>query len=165
MRVLTLSLFATILSAPAFAADLGTYRPGTPYHSIVSPAADICDSQCAGDAQCRGWNYVKTNPQAPGVCEFLSSVSAPISSPISISGVNGVAAPYSSRLTSGGTNTIRVGTQVSQTTNTTTVGQSPSGRRIIRQAPTQRISPQTASSRPVENLSLTPHSVLFFGNI
>jgi len=155
MRVLTLSLFATVLSMPAFAADLGTYRPGTPYHSIVAPAADICDSQCAGDAQCRGWNYVKPNPQASGVCEFLTSVSTPIASQISISGVNGAAASYSSRLTSGGTNTLRVGTQVSRNTNTTTVGQSSSGRRIVRQAPQQRIATQTASTHPVENLSLT----------
>ena len=155
MRVLTLSLFATILSAPAFAADLGTYRPGAPYHSVAAPGADVCDSQCSGDAQCRGWNYVKPNPRAPGICEFLSSVSAPIASQISISGVNAAAAPYSPRLTAGGTNTIRVGTQVSQNTNTTRVGQSPSGRRIIRQAPTQRIVPQTAATKPVENLSLT----------
>jgi len=35
MRVLTLSIFAAILSAPAFAADLGTYRPGTPYNNIA----------------------------------------------------------------------------------------------------------------------------------
>jgi len=155
MRVLTLSLFATILSAPAFAADLGTYRPGTPYHSIISPVADICDSQCAGDAQCRGWNYVKTNPQAPGICEFLSLVSAPISSSISISGVNAAATPYSSRVTTGSTNTIRVGTQVTPKSNIVTSRRSPSGRRIVRHAPTQRITPQTAVSKPVENMSLT----------
>ena len=54
MRFLTLSLFATLLSAPAFAADLGTYRPGTPYSSSPAGGADVCESHCAGEAQCRG---------------------------------------------------------------------------------------------------------------
>ena len=160
MRVLTLSLFATLLSAPAFApafaADLGTYRLGTPYHSVVAPGADVCDSQCAGDAQCRGWNYVKANPRAPGICEFMSSISTPIASQLSISGENMSAASYASRVTLGATNTIRVGTQVSQNTNRVQVGQSPTGRRIVRQAPpTQRIVPQQASTKPVDTMSLT----------
>ena len=155
MRFITLSLFATLLSAPAFAADLGTYRPGTPYSSTVAGGADVCDSHCAGDAQCRGWNYVKPNPRAAGVCEFLSSVSSPISSPISISGESQSANSFSSLVTSGGTNTIRVGTQTAPRPNTVRVGQSASGRKVIRQAPTQRITPQQASTRPIENLSLT----------
>jgi len=46
MRVLTLSLFATVLSMPAFAADLGTYRPGTPYHSIVAPEPQVFVNSC-----------------------------------------------------------------------------------------------------------------------
>ncbi len=159
MRFLTLSAFATLLSAtafgPAFAADLGTYRPGTPYNSSVAAGADVCDSQCAGDAQCRGWNYVKPNPQAPGVCEYLSTVSAPISSQISISGENISAAPYSPRVTSGGTNTIRVGTQVARPTNTVSVGQTPPARRVVRQAVPQRATAQRASTQAVENMSLT----------
>lgn len=155
MRFITLSLFATLLSAPAFAADLGTYRPGTPYSSTVAGGADVCDSHCAGDAQCRGWNYVKPNPRAAGVCEFLSSVSSPISSPISISGESQSANSFSSLVTSVGTNTIRVGTQTAPRPNTVRVGQSASGRKVIRQAPTQRITPQQASTRPIENLSLT----------
>jgi len=138
MRVLTFSVFAALLSAPAFAADLGTYRPGTPYNSTVAGGADVCDNQCAGDAQCRGWNYVKPNPRAAGVCEFLSSVSTPISSQISISGENRSAAPYYSGLTTGATNTVRVGTQ--PPTNTVQVGQAPSTRRVVRQAVPQRVS-------------------------
>ena len=157
MRFLTVSLFSALLSAPAFAADLGTYRPGTPYNSAVAAGADVCDSQCSGDAQCRGWNYVKPNPQAAGICEFMSTVSAPISSQISISGENISAAPFSSRVTSGATNTIRVGTQPSltSTSNTVKVGQSPSGRRVVRQAPTRRVTPQQTSTQSVENMSLT----------
>ena len=155
MRFLTLSVVATLMSAPAFAADLGMYRPGTPYNSAVSGGADVCESQCAGDAQCRGWNYVKPNPQAPGICEYLSSVSTPVPSQISISGENMSAQSFSSRVTSGGTNTIRVGTQVTQPTNTVTVGQSQTSRRVVRQPVPQRATAQTASTRPVESMSLT----------
>ena len=155
MRLLTFSLFATLLSAPAFAADLGTYRPGTPYSSAVAAGADVCDNQCAGDAQCRGWNYVKPNPRAAGICEFLSSVSAPIASQISISGESASANALSSRVTQGQTNTIRVGTQPASRPNTVRVGQSPSGRRIVRQAVPQRIHPKATASVPAENMSLT----------
>lgn len=155
MRILTFSVFAALLSAPAFAADLGTYRPGTPYGSTVAAGADVCDNQCAGDAQCRGWNYVKPNPSAAGICEFLSSVSAPISSQISISGESVSAAPYSPRVTTGGTNTVRVGTQSATTENTVRVGQAPRPRRIVRQAPTQRMQTQRTSTPSVENMSLT----------
>ncbi|MEP3654929.1 MAG: hypothetical protein ABJO36_08535 [Litorimonas sp.] len=155
MRFITFSVFATLLSAPAFAADLGTYRPGTPYGSTVAAGADVCDNQCAGDAQCRGWNYVKPNPKAAGICEFLSSVSTPIASQISISGESLSAAPISSRVTSGATNTVRVGTQPPSSSNTVRVGQSPSNRRVVRQAPTQRIATQQTSTRSIEDMSLT----------
>lgn len=155
MRFITLSVFATLLSVPAFAADLGTYRPGTPYGSTVAAGADICDNQCAGDAQCRGWNYVKPNPKAAGICEFLSSVSTPIASQISISGESLSAAPISSRVTSGATNTVRVGTQPPTRSNTVQVGRSPSNRRVDRQAPTQRITTQQTSTRPIQDMSLT----------
>lgn len=155
MRLLTFSLFATLLSAPAFAADLGTYRPGTPYSSTVAAGADVCDNQCAGDAQCRGWNYVKPNPRAAGICEFLSSVSTPIASQISISGESASAMTLSSRVTQGQTNTIRVGTRPTSRSNTVRVGQSPSGRRIVRQAVPQRIQPKVTAPAGVENMSLT----------
>ncbi len=155
MRLLSISLFATLLSAPAFAADLGTYRPGTPYSSTVAAGADVCDNQCAGDAQCRGWNYVKPNPKASGICEFLSSVSAPIASQISISGESTSATPFSSRVTTGSTNTIRVGTQPAPRSNTVRVGQSPSGRRVVRQAVPKSTQPQRLAPTDVQNMSLT----------
>jgi len=155
MRLVTFSLFATLLSAPAFAADLGTYRPGTPYSSTVAAGADVCDNQCAGDAQCRGWNYVKPNPRAAGICEFLSSVSAPIASQISISGESASVMALSSRVSQGQTNTIRVGTQPVSRPNTVRVGQSPSGRRIVRQAVPQRIQPKVTAPATLENMSLT----------
>lgn len=157
MRFITLSLFATLLSAPAFAADLGTYRPGTPYSSAVAAGADVCDNQCAGDAQCRGWNYVKPSPRAAGICEFLSSVSTPISSQISISGESQSGAPYYSGLTTGSTNTVRVGTQTAPRASTIRVGQAQAqaGRRVVRQAPTQQFKTQQASTRPIQDMSLT----------
>ena len=161
MRFLTLSVFATLLSAPAFAADLGTYRPGTPYHSSVAAGADVCDNQCAGDAQCRGWNYVKPNPLAPGVCEYLSTVSSPISSAISISGENMSGASFSSRVTSGGTNTVRVGTQVSTHNNPVRVGQAPAPRRVVRQAVPQQAKSQKVSTQRIENMSLTAQQNLY----
>lgn len=166
MRILTAFAFTALLSTPAFSADLGTYRPGTPYSSSVAAGADVCQSQCAGDAQCRGWNYVKPNPNVSGVCEFLSSVSAPVSSAISISGQGYSAIPSSSRLTSGGTNTVRVGTSVAPASNTVTVGQTPSGRRIVRQAPPRQVQPQTASTPRLQNqrfqdMSLTEQQNLY----
>lgn len=140
-----------LIAAPVLAADLGTYRPGTPYHSVIVPTANVCESQCDGDAQCRGWNYVKAAPQAPGVCEFQSSVSAPISSAISISGISGAARPMSSRVVEGNTNTIRVGTAVApratapQAAETLTTG---SGRQINRQAVPTQYSGAYAAPQP-----------------
>lgn len=156
MRLLSILALTTLLSAPAFAADLGTYRPGSPYHSVVAPGADVCDSHCAGDAQCKGWNYVKVNPRAPGVCEFNAKDVSPIESAISISGTGGTS--IAPNLMQGSTNTIRVGTRPapSAKTRTVTVGRTPSGRRIVREAVPQRVKPsQTVAPRPAQTGSLT----------
>ena len=156
MRLFSILTLTTLLSAPAFAADLGTYRPGSPYHSVVAPGADVCESHCAGDAQCKGWNYVKVNPRAPGVCEFNAKSVNPIESAISISGQGGIS--VAPNLVQGNTNTIRVGTSVTQKprSQTMTVGQSPSGRRIVREAVPQRVQPsQTVARPPVQGGSLT----------
>jgi len=156
MRVFSILALTTVLSAPAFAADLGTYRPGSPYHSVVAPGADVCESHCAGDAQCKGWNYVKVNPRAPGVCEFNAKAVNPIESAISISGQGGMS--IAPNLMQGDTNTVRVGTSVKKTprTNTVTVGRAPSGRRIVREAVPQRVQPsKTVARRPVQGGSLT----------
>lgn len=155
MRFLTILSAATLLSTPVLAADLGTYRPGTTYSSGVAAAADVCEHQCAGDAQCRGWNYVKPNPRASGVCEFLSSVSTPIASQISISGVGVSLRPDSSRLSTGGTNTVRVGTQVPLASRPATTRQVSPTRRVVRESVPQRVAPQATSTRKLENMSLT----------
>ena len=154
MRLFTLLTLTTLLSAPAFAADLGTYRPGSPYHSVVAPGADVCNSHCAGDAQCKGWNYVKVNPRAPGVCEFNSKSVSPIESAISISGQGG--ASLAPNLLQGKTNTVRVGTQAAAQKNTVRVGQRPSGRRVVREPVPQSYKPDPTSVRmPAAGGSLT----------
>ncbi|WP_026940887.1 polyadenylate binding domain-containing protein [Hellea balneolensis] len=156
MRLLSILALTTLLSAPAFAADLGTYRPGSPYHSVVAPGADVCESHCAGDAQCKGWNYVKVNPRAPGVCEFNTKSVSPIESAISISGAGGISA--APNLLKGNTNTIRVGTQArpQPRSRTVTVGQTPSGRRIVREAVPQRVQTRpTVARTPAASGSLT----------
>jgi len=66
--------FSGFAVAPVMAQDLGTYRPGQAYQSVTSPGADVCNSHCAGDAQCRAWNYVKVNPKAAGVCAVLRAL-------------------------------------------------------------------------------------------
>lgn len=151
MRLTLLSCTAALIAAPAFAADLGTYRPGTPYHSVIVPTANVCESQCEGDAQCRGWNYVKAAPSAPGVCEFQSSIGAPVSSAISISGVSNSAMPLSSRVIEGNTNTIRVGTAVAPKPASVTQT-SPSGRQIVRQA----VPGQYSQTMPTPQMGFRP---------
>ena len=155
MRLLSILTLTSLLSAPALAADLGTYRPGSPYHSVVAPGADVCDSHCAGDAQCKGWNYVKVNPRAPGVCEFNAKDVSPIESAISISGTGG--ASIAPNLMQGSTNTIRVGTSPAPSAKTrTTVGRTPSGRRIVRESVPQRVKPsQAVAPLPAQTGSLT----------
>lgn len=101
------------LAQTAFAADLGQYRNGSPYQSVIAEGADICESHCAGDALCRSWNYVKVNPKALGVCEFNSNDVPPVPSAISISGAN-IGNVHRRNVLRGGVNTVRVGTEVMQ---------------------------------------------------
>ena len=147
---LILSALITAVAVPAFAADLGTYRPGTPYHSTQVPGADVCESTCAGDAQCRGWNYVKPAPQAPGVCELQSRVGAPVSSAISISGVKGGASALPANVIAGDTNTIRVGTTTASAAAPMAM-RTQTGRRVVRQpVPQQRqVQPTSLQRQPV----------------
>ncbi len=86
MRHLTLLLMGTLcLPVSALATDYGTYRPGNSYMKIPAQNPDQCISYCSGDAQCKGWNFVKLNP-AQSICEFNARDAAPIASAISISG-------------------------------------------------------------------------------
>lgn len=110
ISMLTLMAFTlSTASSVAWAAERGTYRPGSPYQSVPSQNAMTCETQCRSDRDCRGWNFLKVSPrQASGVCEFNAQSVAPISSAISISG-DGSVGQVSSRLVSTGTRTIRVG--------------------------------------------------------
>jgi len=136
-----------LMAAPVMAQDLGTYRPGTAYQSVSSPAADVCNSHCAGDAQCSAWNYVKVNPRAPGVCEFLASASSPVPSAISISGENTSHKSFARPVSQGGTNTVRVGTSAAPAPSRAAVTRPSSNRRVVREAVPQRISPQATVNR------------------
>lgn len=154
MRVFILGFAITVSSASlALAADLGQYRPGSPYQSVIAQSADICESHCAGDAQCRSWNYVQPNPNMAGVCEFNATNASPVPSSVSISGTNSfghetAGTHFNDRLVAGGTNTIRVGAQPAAAQRSA-VREPKSNRRIVREPVPNNIKAQTASTRPV----------------
>lgn len=154
MRVFILGLAISVSSASlALAADVGQYRPGTPYQSVIAQSADVCESHCSGDAQCRSWNYVQPNRRMAGVCEFNATNASPIPSPVSVSGVNSFGhnnsgSNFNDRLVAGGTNTIRVGTQ-SAPIQQSAMNAPQSNRRIVREPLPQNIQAQAASTRPV----------------
>lgn len=86
MRHLKLILMGTLFfPMNVLAADYGTYRPGSTYLKMPAANPDQCVAYCMGDAQCKGWNFVKLNP-VQSICEFNARDVAPISSAISISG-------------------------------------------------------------------------------
>ncbi len=158
----SLLIFSSILIAmPALAADPGTYRHGQAYHATPSANSDQCALQCRGDAQCKGWNFIKPQPNMQsGLCEFNSLRVSPVPSAISISGDNVTARSYNASIIPAGSNTVRIGqTRSGRTTrvgtapvshapvSTRAVSQAPT-RRIVRQAAPERIQPQTASYRP-----------------
>ena len=148
MRTAYLTAVFSMLAAPAFAADLGTYRVGTPYQTTGAPEAGVCEMQCSGDAQCRAWNYVKPGPAAPGICEFLDAPGNSVSSAISISGASEGSFAVRPDVMTGGTNTVRVGTTAAPKPRVQ-AHQQPSGRRIVREAVPQQRAPQAAShTRP-----------------
>lgn len=100
MHYSQLILIGTVfLPSIAFAADIGTYRPGNSYMSLPAQNPDQCISYCNGDAQCKGWNFVKLHA-AQSICEFNARDVAPIASPVSISGSSLSARPvYSGKST------------------------------------------------------------------
>ena len=73
----SLLIFASPVLAQA--ADQGTYRPGQAYSSAIVSGYGLCASQCQGDAQCKGWNFVRVKPEsANGVCELNASFARPV---------------------------------------------------------------------------------------
>lgn len=164
LSVLTiLSTLCVVTASTALAADRGTYRPGMAYASIQASDASICEAQCSGDAQCRGWNFVTVTPGGSnGVCEFNAQDVAPIPSPISVSGHNNFSA-RSATIIPGSSNTTRVGyvaPPAPKAVTQPTANRAPSGRKIIRQPVLQqRAANPAVYSRPapqnMQNLSLT----------
>lgn len=135
-------LGAALFPITALAADYGTYRPGNSYLSMPAQSPDQCISYCNGDAQCKGWNFVKVD-QSRTICEFNTMLAAPIASPISISGES-MSATNHPRLVPGGHRTIRVGqpaAQRTQTGNLARVGQAQPARRVVR-TPTPQPDPR-----------------------
>ena len=112
LSVLTTVLLSQGLALSASAADPNTYRPGQAYLKAAATSHQVCEQQCQGDAQCRGWNFVRPNPKtASGICEFNARVASPVRSAISMSGaVITSVDPLMSRAIPAGTRTRRVGT-------------------------------------------------------
>lgn len=158
MFLKTSTVFAAsvmMISSPAFSADQNTYRAGAPYLKVVAQSHTQCETQCRGDAQCRGWNFIRTNAGAlSGICEFNSRVARPVASPVSISGINGSKVDtLMSRAVQGGAHTVRVGAPQTMAVPQTSGKNRP--RRIIKREPIpqnpgyqQRASYQTQSNRP-----------------
>lgn len=115
-----LALFCTVISTgfstPLLAAEMNTYRAGTPYHQIAAQHYQQCESQCQGDAACRSWNFVRPSPNAAsGICEFNSRLARPVRSPISMSGnISTAADTLMSRAIAGPSHTIKIGSPARQ---------------------------------------------------
>jgi len=157
MRGLSLFILSSVLAVPAFAVDPGTYRPGMTYDSISAANANICESQCSGDAQCRGWNFVKINPtQTTGICEFNAREAAPVPSPYSISGDN-ISQFRSAKLIQGRNNTVRVGDVAGSVQRSAPATK----RRVVREPIPQRLQPQSTSYQkpPVQRRINTQHQL------
>ena len=163
---LILLVSALVASTFAIAQDPGTYRPGQPYAASPAAAASICNTQCKGDAACRGWNFVRTNPrQKNGICEFNAIAVDPIYSAISVSAnqTQIINATGQNRIISAGVRTTRIGepTPVAQdkalTRKPQRAAQSPATRRIIRKDVPSQTRPQTAAFN--HNLGNVPQSL------
>jgi len=115
LAFVTLGLIVISLSTVSFAADQYAYRAGQIYMKTAANSHTECEAQCRGDAACRGWNFIRSNPRSrSGICEFNARQAAPMSSPISISGeINTRIDQVMSRavpIAAG--NTVRVGTPI-----------------------------------------------------
>ncbi|HHI89150.1 MAG TPA: hypothetical protein ENK01_04270, partial [Hellea balneolensis] len=124
-----------LVTAPAGAAEINTYRAGAAYLKTPAQSYQQCEAQCRGDAACRGWNFIRPNPSAQsGICEFNARFARPVTSPISVSGeVHTEVDTLMSRAVPGQGHTIRVGTPVMP---------KPQTRRIVRRQP-------VAPARPI----------------
>ncbi len=98
-----------LVSYAAMASESGTYRPGQSYHSVTAGSPMDCAAQCKGDAQCKGWNFIRPRQtMRTGVCEFNALAVSPVPSPLSVSGESATVRS-SKNIVPAGTNTVRVG--------------------------------------------------------
>ncbi len=145
LRLIAL-LSAGLIPLTAMASDYGTYRAGGTYMSVPATSPDQCISQCQGDAQCKGWNFVQISPDRM-ICEFNARRVPPIASNISISGDNGSNID-NHRLVPGEHRTTRVGQMprmVQRPGSVTRVGSVPSPRVGTVPAPRSAIIPPQQS--------------------
>lgn len=148
---LTVSILATIFLSQGIAlnansADQNTYRPGQVYLKTAANSHEVCAQQCQGDAQRRGWNFVRPNPRtASGICEFNARVALPVSSVISISGEVATSVdPLMSRAIPAGSRTRRVGTPTVQVRKPAAPAKQPTQvRRMPVPAPKKSLRPTT----------------------
>ncbi|WP_017930136.1 PAN/Apple domain-containing protein [Robiginitomaculum antarcticum] len=109
-----LIIFAVTFTLPIAASDLNTYRSGQIYAATPAPSAQICEMQCAGDAQCRGWNFLPSRAvNHAGRCELNATSGLAMSHPYAQSGAALVAQPAArGRLIQAGTHTTQIGRPV-----------------------------------------------------
>jgi len=101
---------ALSLAAPVFAADINTYRAGQTYSANTTSSPQTCALQCSGDAQCYGWNFLRTGaPNGSGVCELNANVANAVGHPFAISGDNGGRSYGASSVVRGQARTYRIG--------------------------------------------------------
>lgn len=150
LGILTTAFLSQGLMISAVAADQNTYRPGQAYMKTAANSHETCAQQCQGDAQCRGWNFVRPNPRtATGICEFNARVAQPVSSAISVSGeVVTSVDPLMSRAIPAGSRTRRVGTPTVEQRKPATPAQRPTQiRRMPVPTPQGAVRP-AAHTRP-----------------
>ena len=144
LSVLTSILLSQGLALSASSADQNTYRPGQAYLKAAANSHQACEQQCQGDAQCRGWNFVRPNPKtASGICEFNARAAAPVSSAISTSGEMMTSVdPLMSRAIPAGARTRRVGTPTIEVRKPVTPATPPTQvRRMPVPAPQKSLNP------------------------
>lgn len=149
----------TVFGTPAFAADQNTYRAGKAYLKTVANHYSQCERQCAGDAECRSWNFVRPNAgAASGICEFNSRISTPVQSSSSMSGtMNTRIDPALSRAVQGGTNTIKIGTppMAIPKTSAPKMATRQRTRTVVRQPVPRQIKPSQANHTGPVNIKPT----------
>ncbi len=101
-------------SMDSYGAEQNTYRAGQPYMKTQAQTHVQCEQYCRGDAGCKGWNFIRTNPRNQfGICELNGRKVLAQSSPVSISGeMNSYAVNRPNHTIPKQGRTVRVGTPI-----------------------------------------------------